>query len=391
MVNDPTRPALSLQLPGLPLVVHVLKDETITVGRMKENTIVLDSHLVSLVHARITRKDGEFLLKDLNSTNGTWVNGQPIREARLQPGDQVRFADVTGQFDAPAAAPAGEVKRASGLKLARDRADEVPVDVSQEIIPVPGESDSPVSAPAPARSLFWECFLALVVFMVVGVFAWRMAQGTRIGWQHLSDADVPAVVRRLAVDFQGEKPVARIMRQHPWEVGGTAAVALLLAVFAWRLVRVPPPDPGGLVNEIASRRALARIPAANGTAAMWQRRAIKAEQKAERAQTALRSGLASQAAQVFKDKMVTTLLTQRDQLLQAQQCAAVEIAELERRLDEMHLPLQSRLAAYEQRIAELEKALASKTEENQELLQVRIELLRRQLETRRSGSRIEFN
>src|SRR5580765_7993695 len=95
-------PTLSIQLPGQPPVSHVLKDETITIGRMKSNTIVIEDGSISLMHAKITRKDGQFFLKDLNSTNGTIVNGQPIGEVRLRDQDRVRFAEITTQFVADA-------------------------------------------------------------------------------------------------------------------------------------------------------------------------------------------------------------------------------------------------------------------------------------------------
>src|SRR3954466_14562079 len=76
--------ALTIQLPGMPPVTHVLKDDTITIGRMKGNTIVIADDSVSLLHAKITRVNGRFHLKDLNSTNGTLVNGQSISEAPLR-------------------------------------------------------------------------------------------------------------------------------------------------------------------------------------------------------------------------------------------------------------------------------------------------------------------
>src|SRR6266850_1444511 len=91
-------PTLTIQLPGLAPVSHLLKDETITIGRMKGNNMVIEDSSISLMHARITRKNGEFYLKDLNSTNGTVLNGQPITEARLRDLDRVRFADISGQF-----------------------------------------------------------------------------------------------------------------------------------------------------------------------------------------------------------------------------------------------------------------------------------------------------
>ena len=50
---------LTIQLPGFPAVSHLLKDDTITIGRMKGNNIVIDDDSVSLTHARITRINGE--------------------------------------------------------------------------------------------------------------------------------------------------------------------------------------------------------------------------------------------------------------------------------------------------------------------------------------------
>src|SRR5215470_14733221 len=95
-------PTLSIQLPGLPPVSHVLKDETITIGRMKGNTIVIEDSSISLIHAKITRKNGDLILKDLNSTNDTIVNGQPVDEVRLRDLNRIRFADITCQFLADA-------------------------------------------------------------------------------------------------------------------------------------------------------------------------------------------------------------------------------------------------------------------------------------------------
>src|ERR1700676_4677074 len=110
-------PTLTIQLPGLPVVSHVLKDETITIGRMKGNTIVIEDASISLMHAKITRKDGVFFLKDLNSTNGTVVNGQPVTEAKLNDLDRVRFADVTGQFLAETAPAASQPILNQGTEL----------------------------------------------------------------------------------------------------------------------------------------------------------------------------------------------------------------------------------------------------------------------------------
>src|SRR5580704_14762670 len=93
-------PTLIIQLPGLPPVEHILRDEMMTIGRKKGNTIALDDTSVSVSHAKITRKGVDFFLKDLNSTNGTMLNGQSINEARLRDGDQLKFGEVVAHYRA---------------------------------------------------------------------------------------------------------------------------------------------------------------------------------------------------------------------------------------------------------------------------------------------------
>jgi hypothetical protein len=102
-------PTLTIQLPGFPPVEHVLRDETVTVGRMKGNSIALDDASISLSHAKITRFGADFYLKDLNSTNGTMLNGQSVSEARLGDGDQLQFGDVIALFRTGGAAMPGGV------------------------------------------------------------------------------------------------------------------------------------------------------------------------------------------------------------------------------------------------------------------------------------------
>jgi len=127
-------------------------------------------------------------------------------------------------------------------------------------------------------------------------------------------------------------------------------------------------------------------PAAGGDDS-WQQRALVAEEKAERAHVAIREG----ALAHFKEKLVSNLVTQQTELLETQVAAAAEMAEMERRLNELHAPLQERLRTYETRITDLENALAAKGEENRELIKAKIELLRKQLAAARSGKHLQFN
>ena len=61
----------------------------ITIGRGEENSIVLSHPEVSGYHARIDRRETEYILTDLQSTNGTLVNGRKVFSHRLSHGDRI--------------------------------------------------------------------------------------------------------------------------------------------------------------------------------------------------------------------------------------------------------------------------------------------------------------
>jgi pilus assembly protein CpaF len=66
----------------------------LTVGRVQGNDIVLSKRNVSKQHARLTLNDDQPIVVDLNSTNGTWVNGRKITAAQpLKQGDKIYIAD----------------------------------------------------------------------------------------------------------------------------------------------------------------------------------------------------------------------------------------------------------------------------------------------------------
>jgi hypothetical protein len=72
---------------------------SMSVGRSRGNTIVLEHAAVSRRHARLDVEGGECWILDSGSTNGTFVNGRRVRgPQRLQHGDVVRFAEVEFLF-----------------------------------------------------------------------------------------------------------------------------------------------------------------------------------------------------------------------------------------------------------------------------------------------------
>jgi len=68
----------------------------LTIGREPASSIRVDSLYVSRKHARIERQEGDVVLVDLGSSNGTELNGERVKgTARLNPGDVVTVGDVT--------------------------------------------------------------------------------------------------------------------------------------------------------------------------------------------------------------------------------------------------------------------------------------------------------
>ncbi len=79
-------------------VVHELTDEIITIGRTEDNMVQIDHPSVSSHHAQLSLVGGDYHLKDLNSTNGTRVNGQPVSDSQLRGGDRIRLGRVEALY-----------------------------------------------------------------------------------------------------------------------------------------------------------------------------------------------------------------------------------------------------------------------------------------------------
>jgi pSer/pThr/pTyr-binding forkhead associated (FHA) protein/pimeloyl-ACP methyl ester carboxylesterase len=80
--------------PGQVRTYHVTKAE-LTIGRFPANDVVLYDPKASRQHARLRLVPNGFEIEDLNSLNGTLLNGQPIQHARLRVGDAITIGDST--------------------------------------------------------------------------------------------------------------------------------------------------------------------------------------------------------------------------------------------------------------------------------------------------------
>jgi pSer/pThr/pTyr-binding forkhead associated (FHA) protein len=74
--------------------VFPLKKSIINIGRRLDNHLVIDDPRVSRNHSQLRAIKGRFVIFDLNSTGGTFVNGQRTSQSVLYPGDVISLAGV---------------------------------------------------------------------------------------------------------------------------------------------------------------------------------------------------------------------------------------------------------------------------------------------------------
>jgi len=167
---------LILSLDSQVLAEYNMSKERYTIGRLPDNDVRIDNPAVSGHHSLIINILNDSFLEDLNSTNGTYVNGKLIKKHALQNGDvitighhQLRFADQQvsepeqDEFEKTMVIPAGQ-QNAEQLAKAEEAADaaasadaeadaDARVDVRVEMPdpdPEPAHAPEPAPAPAPA-------------------------------------------------------------------------------------------------------------------------------------------------------------------------------------------------------------------------------------------------
>jgi Mg-chelatase subunit ChlD len=80
---------------------YVIDTELVNIGRDQDNHIVLDDTMTSAWHARLHKVEGGFFIEDLDSTNGTLVNGEPIVTAWLTEGSTITIGETVFMLRMP--------------------------------------------------------------------------------------------------------------------------------------------------------------------------------------------------------------------------------------------------------------------------------------------------
>jgi hypothetical protein len=75
--------------------IYPLRLSVVNIGRRLENNLAIDDPRVSRNHALLRANNGRYMLCDLNSTGGTYVNGLRITQQALRPGDVISLAGVS--------------------------------------------------------------------------------------------------------------------------------------------------------------------------------------------------------------------------------------------------------------------------------------------------------
>ncbi len=139
----------------------LLDRDVVTIGRSKDNVIILEHPTVSGHHCNITREENRFILHDLESTNGTRLNSKEITDGKLRPKDLVQVGSVEFMYDAEKT-DAEETQSYA----------ETQVEVARGPVAAPDsfESISPFGARHAETRGFWFVILSIVgVLALIGV------------------------------------------------------------------------------------------------------------------------------------------------------------------------------------------------------------------------------
>jgi pSer/pThr/pTyr-binding forkhead associated (FHA) protein len=95
---------------GLTGKSYELKVDKTTIGRLEDNNFQIQEPSVSSHHCEVLLRGKEVVVRDLNSTNGTYVNGEKVSEGPLKPGQILRLGQIEMRLETGEALPPSKKK-----------------------------------------------------------------------------------------------------------------------------------------------------------------------------------------------------------------------------------------------------------------------------------------
>ena len=122
---------------------HDLNVDKTTIGRVEDNTFQIADPSVSSHHCEVLLRGTDVVIKDLNSTNGSFINGEKISESVLKPGQTLKLGQIelqllTDGMAIPAAKPAPAAPAPGGS---------APAPAAAPVAPAPRKMDSTMVVP----------------------------------------------------------------------------------------------------------------------------------------------------------------------------------------------------------------------------------------------------
>ncbi len=132
--------------------VHEITKPEFTFGRAEDNDIPIDNPAVSGHHGKIMKVGDHYEVNDLGSTNGTYVNGRPIKNSRIKNKDQIRVArhilEIWSDEDPPEPEPEkptkSEIAKPKAVASILSQAAAEPQEVPKHMPPL-GDDGAPVN------------------------------------------------------------------------------------------------------------------------------------------------------------------------------------------------------------------------------------------------------
>jgi len=144
---------------GIAATAHELGEGWATIGRADGNTFQVVQPSISGRHCEVRVHGGDLLVRDLLSTNGTFVGGQTISEAVLKPGEILRLGDVELRFETGSAPASPDGKSLPAQSAAKPRPEPASASAGKRTAPVPSATGEPER---PVQVLFVDDSLAFL-------------------------------------------------------------------------------------------------------------------------------------------------------------------------------------------------------------------------------------